>query len=91
MDNNHTFEAKLGAPKPASHYLKFWFKNQELSAPHAAKVLGVSKSTVTRLLNGEGKLSIEIANKLFVKYNIDPYLLFSLDAQYKSHIAKSIV
>ena len=46
----------------------------------------MAKSTVTRLINGESELSIELATKMKRVYNAPVELFFRIDAQYKAYL-----
>lgn len=76
----------LGAPKGAGAHFKRFLQRKNLTAADAARDLNVAKSTITRLINGESELSIELATKIKRVYNAPVDLFFRIDAQYKAYV-----
>ena len=76
----------IGAPKAAGAHVKRFLQRTGLTAADAARDLNVAKSTVTRLINGESELSIELATKMKRVYNAPVELFFRIDAQYKAYV-----
>ncbi|NQY38377.1 MAG: helix-turn-helix transcriptional regulator [Alteromonadaceae bacterium] len=79
-------EHLLLPPEPACAYVKQFFEKKGIIPAKVAEVIGVSRSTVTRFLNG-GMLSEEMAAKLGMHYNLPINLLFKLEA--KAHVYKA--
>lgn len=70
-------------------------QRKNLTAADAARDLNVTKSTITRFINGESELSIDLATKIKRVYNAPVEVFFKIDAQYKAYvvaqnIAKSV-
>jgi|GEM_PF-1498507 len=76
----------ISAPKAAGAHVKRFLQRKGLTAADAARDLKVAKSTVTRLINGESELSIELATKMKRVYNAPVELFFRIDAQYKAYV-----
>ncbi|CAI3797678.1 helix-turn-helix transcriptional regulator [Rheinheimera sp. MM224] len=74
----------IAEPEGAGVHIKDFLVRKGLTAADAARDLGVAKSTITRLLNGESELSIDLAIKLKKTYNAPIDLLFRLEAEYKA-------
>lgn len=80
MKLEHDLLNELGELHGAAYFVQRKLTAKKLSATAAAKVLGVSPSTLTRFLNGGG-LSVEMAAKLQDKLGLDAQTLFNLEAQ----------
>ncbi|WP_417656271.1 helix-turn-helix transcriptional regulator [Pseudidiomarina aestuarii] len=80
----------LEAPAGAGAHFKAFLERKNMTAASAARDLNIAKSTVTRFINGESELSIELAAKINRTFQISIPLLFKLEADYKSHQAKLI-
>lgn len=71
----------LSPPQGAYVYIKRFIVGKDLNPSQVAKVLGVSSSTMTRLLDG-GRLTTNMAAKLYQHFAIDPDILFNLEAKH---------
>lgn len=76
----------LGAPKGAGAHFKRFLQRKNLTAADAARDLNVAKSTISRLINGDSELSIELATKMKRVYDAPVDLFFRIDAQYKAYV-----
>lgn len=85
----------IGPPKAAGAHFKRYLQRKNLTAADAARDLNVAKSTITRFINGESELSIDLTTKIKRVYNAPVEVFFKIDAQYKAYvvaqnIAKSV-
>jgi plasmid maintenance system antidote protein VapI len=80
----------LAPPKGAYVYINNILIKNNVNPTQAAKALEVSPSTVKRLLDG-GSLTTSMAAKLCNKYEIDPEILFNLEAKANASKAKSLM
>ncbi|MDX1539467.1 helix-turn-helix transcriptional regulator [Arsukibacterium sp.] len=76
----------IGAPKGAGAHFKRFLQRKNLTAADAARDLNVAKSTITRFINGESELSIDLATKIKRVYNAPVDVFFRIDAQYKAYV-----
>ncbi|PTB83234.1 XRE family transcriptional regulator [Pseudidiomarina aestuarii] len=83
-------EALLEAPASAGSHFKAYLDRQRITAAKAASDLHVAKSTVTRFINNESSLSVEMAANIFKVYGISINLMFKLDAAHKAYLAEKI-
>lgn len=96
--NNQSSESmaalsKIGlviTPKGAGHHVSKFLKRKGISANQAGAVLGVSPSTVARLIAG-GSLTESMAAKLSKHYKLPINVLFNLEASYHAHNAKGLL
>lgn len=75
-----------GALKGAVAHFKRFLQRKNLPAADAARDLNVAKSTITRFINGDSGLSIDLATKIKRVYNAPVDVLFKIDAQYQAHV-----
>ncbi|GAB2910385.1 hypothetical protein GCM10027181_06780 [Rheinheimera gaetbuli] len=76
----------IGPPKAAGAHFKRYLQRKNLTAADAARDLNVAKSTITRFINGESELSIDLATKIKRVYNAPVEVFFKIDAQYKAYV-----
>jgi len=77
-------------PKAASAHIKRYFERNNISASAAAKTMGISQSTVSRLLCG-GSLSEEMAANLSKHYGLSVTLLFNMEARAHAYNAQQLL
>jgi len=77
-------------PKGAGHHVKKFLERKSISANQAGLTMGVSPSTVSRLISG-GSLTESMAAKLAFHYQLPITLLFNLEASYHAHNAERML
>jgi len=85
--------SKIGlviTPKGAGHHVSKFLKRKGISANKAGETMGVSASTVTRLIGG-GSLTESMAAKLAAHYDLPITMLFNLEASFHAHNAESLL
>ena len=70
--------------KGAGHHVKVYLETRTISYNAAARVMGVSPSTINRFVTG-GSLTEEMAFNLNKHYGFSVNLLFTLEAAYHIH------
>lgn len=81
----------LNAPAGAGAHFQDFLQRKNLTAADAARDLGVAKSTITRLINGDSELTVGLAAKMQRVYDAPVGLFFRLDAKYKAYKVNEIV
>ncbi|MCH8536248.1 MAG: helix-turn-helix transcriptional regulator [Alkalimonas sp.] len=89
--NDLTEMGLLSAPAGAGAHFYDFIQRKNLTAADAARDLGVAKSTITRLINGESELTVSLAAKMQRVYNAPVELFFRLDAKHKAYKVKQLV
>lgn len=77
-------------PKGAGHHVKKFLERKSISANQAGSTMGVSPSTVSRLIGG-GSLTESMAAKLAAHYQLSITMLFDLEARYHAHNAEAML
>lgn len=65
----------MKAPKSLAEMLRYKMYEKGWRQKQLATILGISESTISGLLSGKRKLSIELAKKLHTKLEIDAHFL----------------
>jgi len=69
-------------PHPGEHLREDYFKPLGLSITAAAKALGVSRKTLSEVVNGHASISVDMAMRLGKAFNDDPEIWLRLQQQY---------
>jgi len=75
----------INEPHAAGAHFKLFLQRKGLTAAGAARDLGVAKSTMTRWINGQSELSVDLAAKIRQTYNLPVDVFFQLEADYKAY------
>jgi HTH-type transcriptional regulator/antitoxin HigA len=65
----------IKAPKSLSEMLRYKMYEKGLRQKQLARILDISEATISGLLSGKRKLSIDLAKKLHTKLDIDAHFL----------------
>ncbi|MBZ9612630.1 putative addiction module antidote protein [Rheinheimera sp. MA13] len=80
----------IGPPKAAGVHFKRYLQRKNLTAADAARDLNVAKSTITRFINGESELSIELATKIKRVYTAPVEVFFKTDEDIQLYLEACI-
>jgi plasmid maintenance system antidote protein VapI len=78
-------EGLIGAPLGVGYHIDQFIRRLGLTKEEAAKRIGVSKSTITRVVNGDSQLSVELSAKLKQHLDAPVELFFRIDAEAKAY------
>ena len=78
-------EGLIGPPLGAGYHIDQFIQRLGLTKAEAAKRIGVSKSTITRVVNGDSQLSVALGAKLKQHLDAPVELFFRIDAEDKAY------
>lgn len=81
----------IGPPAGAGYHLDKFIARLHLTKAEAAARIGVERSTLTRVINGQSQLTVQLAAKLKQHLNAPVELLFRMDAEAKAYQVKKLV
>jgi plasmid maintenance system antidote protein VapI len=76
--------------KGAGHHIGRFFDRKQIKLRQAAIIMGISSTTLSRLVNG-GSLTVPMATKISIHYNLPIHALFNLQARYMTKKTMAIV